>query len=235
MEDMSSKKDSFLNIMFAMMITDNKYEEKYLKVSDLQDLIEKINSVSDRYPYLHEYDMPDLGADAIKKNRHVDYVSLDNEIAFRMGAKEAEKIIKRNNNLVQMITNFAFIDTFNDDVMNLTGNTVVFDCHNPNTEYLLGYVDSGAELKENKIFTDGDVTILEENDFAKKVKVSNASYVIQSAYEDNRLVAGLVKANYVHPTFLTFLMFEVRDFYRDQLGSYECSKTKPSVLRKRLN
>ena len=235
MEDMSKTRDSFLNIMFAMMITDDKFEEQYLNVSDIQELVQKINGVKDKYPYLHEYDMPDLSADSIKKNKHVDYVSLDDEIAFRMGAKEAERIIKRNPELVQMITNFAYIDTFNEEVMELTNNRVVFDCHNPNGEYLLGFVDSGTELKENKILTDGIIKIVEQNDFAKRVKVEKATYTIQAAYEDNKLEAAIVKTNIIHPTYLTFLMFEVRDFYKDQLGTYECSKDKPSVLRKRKN
>lgn len=245
MEELSKakKRDSFINIMFAMMIGDDKKEQQHIKISEIQNMINKIISLreslkdreKDKYSYIKEYDMPDLSINAIKNNKHVENIDLDDDIAFRMGAKEAARIIIRNPELVRLITNFAYIDSFNEDLMGLTDNTIVFDCHNPNDEYLLGYVYTGNEQKENKLVTDGIIKIVEQNEFSKKVKVERASYVIFSSYENNALLAAVVKADILHPTFLTFLMFEARDFYMNQLGNYDCSEDKPSVLRKRLN
>jgi len=124
---------------------------------------------------------------------------------------------------------------FNQDVMEYTDNKVVFDCHNPNTKYDLGYIIDTEGKKENKIFTDGDVTVLYEDDSFKSVKVDNATYAIQAAYVNNELVSGELKAMHVSPVFLAFLMFELRDFYRGMHSSYEESNNKPKVLRKKFN
>ena len=227
-------KDNLLNIIFALTIKDDSDEEQYLKLDDIEDLISKLVAVGEKYPYIHEYDLPDLSPENIKKNRHVDYIGLDKEVAYHMGLKESRRILKRNENLVNLISNFAAAESFSGDVMEFTNNTVIFDCHNPNIEYELGFVNNGQEKKENKLLTDGKINIIEQTENYKKVKIEDATYTIQAAYEDDRLKAAIVKTHFVHPSFLTFLMFEVRDFYKEQFGSYEESE-KPSVLRKRLN
>ena len=231
----SDKKENLLNIVFALTIRDDKDKEQFLKLSDIQDLVSKLNSVAEHYPFLHQYDLPDLNPKNLKKNKHVDYVGLDNEIAYHMKEKEAHKIIEENMDLVHLISNFATAETFNDDIRKLTNDVIVFDCHNPNTVYELGYVDDGQAVKENKLLTDGKINILEKTENYKKVKIDGATYVIQAAYEDERLKAAVVKTHFVHPGLLEFLKYEVKDFYEEKLQNSYDESEKPSVYRKRLN
>ncbi len=238
MEDSYKKRDNLINVVFALIKIcdgDATDEDSQINLDDLEDLVEKINMVSEYYPFISEYDKPDLSIDSIKQNEHVDYVSLNNVIVYNMDRKEAELILERNEDLVILITNIANIEDFNKNVMDFTNNKVAFECSEPNGEYSLGYIIDAEGRKENKLFTDGTITMLSETDSLKEFRVDNATYAIKSAYVEGDLVSAVIKSKYVSPEFLNFLMFEVRDFYCGLHNNYEESKTKPRVLRKKVN
>ena len=93
METMSEERDNLIDVMFAMLVVDKSDKERYLKISEIQDVINKIHLVSNNYPVLHEYDMPDTSVSSIMENEHVDYVSLDDEIGSIEVGKKADIIL----------------------------------------------------------------------------------------------------------------------------------------------
>lgn len=238
----AENRDSILDIMFAMMVVDNSAEERYLKLDEVKTLVDKLSETGKTKPELHEYDMPDLSVDSILKNKHVDYVSLDNEIAFRMEEDEAKQIIDRNNDVVRIIFALDYaldlkkqIQGFDEDCKKLSNGRVSFVYGDPNLQYLLGSYNNGDEINDDKLLTDGVVTVIEEDSGSKMVSVKGATYSIHASFVRERLDEAEVITNIMNPVFLAYLIFDVRDFCKNQYGAYEQQSSKPYIYKKRKN
>ena len=222
--------------------TDETNGEMFLKISDVRRIVFDLIRAGDKTPELHEYDLPDLNPAVIIQNEHVDYIALDEEIAYRMEEEEAIAIIARNDELVRTISTHEYAryiveecKAFDKDCKGLTNNIAAFIYAEPNNVYDIGFYDTGGDKAENKLFTDGTVTVLEERYGFKKVKVENATFVINSSFEQGELAHADVICHNVDPSNLDFLIFDVRDFGRGIYDSYESSPEKPYVYTKKMN
>ena len=208
------KKDDVLNIFFAFLkITDNK-DEIFISKDEVEELLSRITCNSEKYGFINEYDYPDLSSKALKRNKYINYVNLGNEISFSMPEEDAKAILDRNQKLIWIIHNLTTIDGINDDLKHLTNNSIVFNCQDPNTSYTIGNTFIGASNKFNDLYTDGEVTILEDYDFYKRVKVDNATYTLFTATEDDSLVGGVITANHLEPLSIYSYLQEGLNFYK---------------------
>lgn len=235
-------RDSILDIMLAMMVVDRSEEQRYLKLDEVKEIVDRLSKLGDEIPDLHEYDMPDLSIDSILANEHVDYVSLDNEISFRMDPDKAIDIINRNSDIIRTILtiDLAMVigkqaKKFDDDCKKLSNGRVSLVVGDPNLEYLLSTFDNGEEKNEDKLLTDGQVTILEESYCLKRVKLDGASYAIHASFARGRLDEAEVICGLMNQTFLNYLICDVRDLCKDQYGGYEHDAKKPYVYTIRKN
>ncbi len=223
-------KDNILNVLFALVRENDDSEHLFIDKKDIEDVLDNIKKVRDHFPYLDLYDMPDLSANALKRNRHVLYVTVTDEIAFDIDKEEADELIERNQELVAIISGFALIDQFNALIMAMTGNKFCFEKQDPNSVYELAYQFYGANKKRHELYTDGKITVLEEQPNYKKVKVDNATYAIYSAYEGNNVIGAIIKSNDINPYHLEMLLEEVKNLSIGNKTGYEA---KDKILMKR--
>lgn len=243
--ELDDERDSVFDVVLALYTINYSCDEngeRFVKISDVRRIIDDLVKAGTKDPEIHDYDMPDLNPSFIIQNDYVDYVALDEEIAFRMEEEEAKEIIARNDDLVRAISIHEYAryivsecKDFDKDCKALTNNIAGFVYAEPNDVYELGFVDAGGEREENRLFTDGKTTVIEERYGFKKVKVENASFVINTGFEQGELAHADVISHIVDPRYLVFLACEVRDLGRRNYDSFVPSTGKPYVYTKKMN
>ena len=192
------KKDNVLDILFAL----NKQKgnkTNFIKMDLINDVLEKIKKAADLYPTINFYDYPDLSADGLRKNKHVEYVTVANDIAYHMSDREATKLLKSNDLLCSIIRTIGLVEQIKEDLKEVTNDTFDFLYQTPNRVYELEKIDSGFEDRYNELYTDGTVKVLAEDDESKTVSVNGASYAIYSLYDRKKFESGYISSNDLNP------------------------------------
>ena len=228
------KKEDVLNVLFAYLRQGTKTDEVFVLRNEIVELINRIKLNGKNYPFINEYDYPDLSIENIKKNNFVNYINLSDEISYTMSKRMSNNIIKRNDRLIWIIHNLSTIDGINTDLKELTNSKVVFSCKNPDDIFTVGEVSNIYGTRRNDLYTDGKVTVLEDYGYGKKVKVDKASFAMYSAFEDDSLVGAVIQANLLDPRLIFTYLQEASSFYKGQIRDTYDEKTS-NVLIKRRN
>jgi len=231
----NKEKENVLNIIFAVFRMGASDDETlYIKYQDLEKLVTDLKKACEQSPLMHYYNMPDLSINSLKRNKCVDYVALDSEVAFDMDKEEAKKLIDRNPELSYMIATIGSYEHFDSEVARNTAGVFGVSHRDPNTEYTIGQVNNGLEKKVNKLYTDGEIEYLEDTKEFRRVNVTNSTYTIVTAENDGVLEAALLRSDAVLPEALDFLMDEVMSIY-NKSTQLDYNKARDNVLVRRLH
>ena len=233
MSEYDKEKENVLNVIFAVFrLGASDDETLYIKYQDLEKLVTDLKRACEEAPIMHYYNMPDLSINSLKRNKCVEYVALDSEVAFDMDKEEAKKLIDRNPELSYMIATIGSYEHFDAEVTRNTAGVFGVSHRDPNTEYTIGIVDNGMEKKINMLYTDGDIEYVEDQEGYRRLNVTNSTYTIVTAEQDGAIKAGLLRSDAVLPEALDFLMDEVMAVYNGGIVDYNNSRSNVLVRRK---
>ena len=233
MSEYDKEKENVLNVIFAVFrLGASDDETLYIKYQDLEKLVTDLKRACEEAPIMHYYNMPDLSINSLKRNKCVEYVALDSEVAFDMDKEEAKKLIDRNPELSYMIATIGSYEHFDVEVTRNTAGVFGVSHRDPNTEYTIGIVDNGMEKKINMLYTDGDIEYVEDQEGYRRLNVTNSTYTIVTAEQDGAITAGLLRSDAVLPEALDFLMDEVMAVYNGGIVDYNNSRSNVLVRRK---
>ena len=237
--------DDLVDVLLAMLVND-KYSNYTYYYSDLCEMVEDVAKFAEQNNLLGDYNLPSMSVEELLKNKHIEFISVNDELDFHMTPREAKKIRERNQELVDNMERVFTVKNFNSRLIEINeefkridpeeGDSIAFEQKNSNKKYELGIDKLGVFTEVNKLFTDGVIKSVKSNEDGKTVEIEDSTYCIQTKLTGNKTVAAKVTTGIINPFFYDFLASEVYELRKGNSMSYAVVEDEaPKVYRKVRN
>ena len=228
-----AKKDDIVTILLAFLV-DKDDEEGVVDINSMIEMANNLVKFSAAYDKFDDYDFPDFSVPSLKKNKYIKRIALNGDLFFKMSFEEAVEIVKNNVDIALAIQYFSTIEQFADKLAGITSGEFIFQPKDPNDTYALYESYSGLVKETSRIFTDGKVTKIGNDDNGDyRCKVEDASYTIVTEEVANKTVYGCVTTNQFEGQFLEELYDDLMCIIKG-INKYTETDNKKVYLKRRV-
>ena len=133
--------DDLVDVLLAMLVND-KYSNYTYYYSDLCEMVEDVAKFAEQNNLLGDYNLPSMSVEELLKNKHIEFISVNDELDFHMTPREAKKIRERNQELVDNMERVFTVKNFNSRLIEINeefkridpeeGDSIAFEQKNSN-------------------------------------------------------------------------------------------------------
>ena len=142
----------------------NDHDEFSITVEDFMMYIEAISNIFSEYHFQTESQT--MPITMLTENEYVKAVDNEGEIHFSVPKRKRKRIFEKNKELASSFDKILIACEFASELYEETNNLASVDIANPDDEYELDYEFAGIKTAESRLFTDGNVSLDDENSTA---------------------------------------------------------------------
>lgn len=173
----SNSNNTILNVLLAIA-SDNEMD--MISIDMIENTIDIYRSLATDKEVLYQIDMPDLTVNGLMGNKYVEAVDLAGNVHISMTEEEMYKELNQNEKLANVLYIVLFLLSDTEFIQSKVSVNSSYVIENSDRDYYLTSQESS--FYEEKIYTDGDVEILEkiekDNYSRLHLLVNNSSYSI---------------------------------------------------------
>lgn len=208
----------------------NNHDEFSITVEDFMMYIEAISNIFNEYHFQTE--SKTMPITMLTENEYVKAVDEEGEIHFSVPKRKRKRIFEKNKELASSFDKILIACEFASELYEGTNNLAIVDIANPDDEYELDYEFAGTKAAESRLFTDGDVSLDEENSTdeylsaSKTASVTDSTFVITAYYTGSK-VQNLNIRTKIYDT--DYMLERVNSITNGVLLDYDVSPDRPYV------
>ena len=192
--------------------------------------IEAISNIFSEYHFQTESET--MPITMLTENEYVKAVDNEGEIHFSVPKRKRKRIFEKNKELASSFDKILIACEFASELYEGTNNLASVDIANPDDEYDLDYEFAGTKTAESRLFTDGNVSLDEENSTdeylsaSKTASVTDSTFVITAYYTGSK-VQNLNIRTKIYDT--DYMLERVNSITNGVLLDYDVSSDRPYV------